>query len=130
MKFLCLGYYDAERMDSRPKSEIEAVMSQCMPRLDEFYGTGQVLLDAGLEVEARSVHSVDGAIRVADGRAAKTNATIGSVSVIEARDMEDAIRVASKHPSPSVEAGEAFGWIMEIRPIHTFRQPSRGDGER
>ena len=28
MKFLCLGYFDYEKMDSLPKSEIESVMSE------------------------------------------------------------------------------------------------------
>lgn len=28
MKFLCLGYFDHEKMDSLPKSEIESVMSE------------------------------------------------------------------------------------------------------
>jgi len=37
--------------------------------------------------------------------------------------MDDAIAVASKHPTHQVAAGAAFGWTIEIRPIHSFQQP-------
>ena len=42
MKFLCLGYYDSQTMDALPQAEIAAIMSQCGPPLEAFYGTGQV----------------------------------------------------------------------------------------
>jgi hypothetical protein len=46
---------------------------------------------------------------------------VGSAFVIEAADMEDAVRVASLHPATQVLAGEPFGWGLEIRPIHYFK---------
>ncbi len=60
---------------------------------------------------------------VADGRVADGGLLIGSATIIEARDMDDAIAVASKHPTPQVADGAAFGWTIEIRPIHSFQQP-------
>jgi hypothetical protein len=55
----------------------------------------------------------------------ETKEIIGSAFLIEARDMEEAIRVASLHPSTQVSAGEQFGWCIKIRPIHYFemREP-------
>jgi hypothetical protein len=44
--------------------------------------------------------------------------TIGSVFLIEASDMDEAIKIASLHPSVQIDAGEQFGWRIEIRPIH------------
>ncbi|WP_240159926.1 hypothetical protein [Paenibacillus aceris] len=35
---------------------------------------------------------------------------IGSAFLIEARDMEEAIRIASLHPTVQVASGEQFGW--------------------
>jgi hypothetical protein len=43
---------------------------------------------------------------------------IGSAFLIEGQDMEEAIRVASLHPTTRVVAGEQLHWGIEIRPIH------------
>lgn len=55
-----------------------------------------------------------------DGHYDATKEMIGSAFLIEARDMEEAIRVATLHPTAQVAAGEPFGWGIEIRPIHYF----------
>ena len=39
---------------------------------------------------------------------------------VEAKDLNDAIRVASKHPAAHL--GEHVGWGIEIRPIEFFQQ--------
>ncbi|MEQ1552477.1 YciI family protein [Sphingorhabdus sp.] len=120
MKFLCLGYYDAKSMDARPKAEIDAIMSQCRPFIEELHDTGQVVMDAGLDLETRRLKLVRGKVEIVEGRVLEACSRIGGVFVIEARDMEDAIRVAAMHPTTRVSDGEQFGWAIEIRPIHTF----------
>ncbi|TJY44066.1 hypothetical protein E5161_01320 [Cohnella pontilimi] len=122
MKFLCVGYFDRAKMDARPEQEINAVMSECEPHLEDFYKSGQVIMDAGLGKETKSMQRVKGKVKITDGPFAEAKETIGSVFVIEARDMEDAIRVASLHPAIQVAVGEQFGWRVEIRPIHHFEK--------
>ncbi|MBB6669478.1 YciI family protein [Cohnella nanjingensis] len=122
MKYLCLGYFNPEKMDARPKEEIDDVMRECQPRLEELYKTGQVMIDAGLDLEAKSVRRTSGDVRVIDGPFIESKEMIGSAFLIEARDMEEAIRVASLHPAIQVSAGERFGWGIEIRPIHYFEK--------
>ena len=41
MIFLCMGYFDPEKMDARPRAEIEAVMSECQPHIEKFYESGR-----------------------------------------------------------------------------------------
>ncbi|ARU60772.1 hypothetical protein CBW65_06465 [Tumebacillus avium] len=123
MKYLCLGYLNPEKMDARSKEEIDAVMSECMPHLQEFYNSGQVLLDAGLDSETKSLQRANGKVRVTDGPFSETKELIGSAFLIEAENIEEAIRIASLHPTTRMDAGEEFGWRLEIRPIHYFRQP-------
>lgn len=54
------------------------------------------------------------------------NAILSEVSwlavriLIEAQDMEDAIRIALLHPTTQVVEGEQFGWRIEIRPVRYF----------
>ncbi|WP_447726407.1 YciI family protein [Sphingomonas koreensis] len=120
MKYLCLGYYDAAQMDARPAAEIEALMDQCRPHIVEFHDSGRVLADAGLYLESRCVRRVDGEIRIGDGRVVDSAYRIGSVSIIEAADMEEAVQTACLHPTARISEGEAFGWAIEVRPIHSF----------
>ncbi|PWK09605.1 YciI family protein [Tumebacillus permanentifrigoris] len=122
MKFLCMGYFDPKKMNARPKEEIDAVMRECQPHLEEFYKSGQVLIDAGLDLETKSIRRVNGKVAVIDGPFVETKEMIGSAFLIEAQDMEEAIRVASLHPTTQVGAGEQLGWGIEIRPIHYFEQ--------
>ncbi|MBT2679930.1 hypothetical protein J7E38_13025 [Bacillus sp. ISL-35] len=120
MKFLCLGYLDSAKMDVRPKGEIDAVMQECQPHLEEFYKSGQVMIDAGLSFETKCLRRANGKVKVMDGPFIETKEMIGSAFLIEAQNMEEAIRIASLHPTVQVVAGEQFGWGIEIRPIHYF----------
>jgi len=121
MKFICFGYFDPEKMDTRPKSEMDALMLECQPHIEELYKSGQVIVDVGLESDAKSLQRVNGSLMVTDGSFVETKAVIGSAFIIEARDMDDAIRLTSLHPGAQVNAGEEFGWGIEIRPIHYFK---------
>ncbi|MBD3920346.1 hypothetical protein H8B09_16410 [Paenibacillus sp. PR3] len=122
MKFLCLGYLDSARMDARPKEEIDAVMNQCPPHLDELYNSGQLIIDAGLAPETKCLRQANGKVKVTDGPFTEAKEMIGSAFLIEARDMEEAIQIASLHPAVQIGAGEQFGWGIEIRPIHYFKK--------
>ncbi|CAN5730163.1 hypothetical protein BH11PSE1_BH11PSE1_14240 [soil metagenome] len=122
MKFLCLGYYDADKMDARPQAEIAAIMSQCGPHLEAYLGSGQVLMDAGLDKSTLRLRQVDGKLEITDAPPRDPRALIGSVSILEAQDFDAAVALAAKHPGPALPAGEQFGWVMEVRPIHTFTE--------
>ena len=120
MKYLCLGYFDPEKMDARPKAETDAVMRECQPHLEELYRSGQVIVDAGLTLETKCLRREDGKVRITNAPFNDAKEMIGSAFLIEARDMEEAIRLASLHPAMQVSAGEQFGWGIEIRPVHYF----------
>lgn len=120
MMFLCLGYLNAAKMDASPKEEIDKVMGECRPHLEELYKTGRVLLDAGLESEFKSIRRIDGKVRVVDGPFTETKEMIGSAFLIEAEHLEEAVQIASLHPAVQVGAGSEFEWGIEIRPIHYF----------
>ena len=70
---------------------------------------------------ATSVRVRDGKRLVTDGPFAETKELIGGFFVIEARDLNEAIRVASKHPAAHL--GERVGWGIEVRPIESYEQP-------
>jgi hypothetical protein len=55
---------------------------------EEFYKSGQVILDAGLDLETKSMRSVKGKVAVTDVPLFEAK-EIGSAFLIEARDMEE-----------------------------------------
>jgi hypothetical protein len=120
MKYQCMGFFDKEKMDALPKEEVDAIMLECQPHLDELYKSGHVLMDLGIGQEVKSLQRVGGKIQIDDNRSGEPAKVLGSVFVIEAQDMEEAIRVASQHPTVQVSSGEQLGWELEIRPVHTF----------
>ncbi|KRE44292.1 YciI family protein [Paenibacillus sp. Soil724D2] len=120
MKFLCLGYLESDKMDARPKDEIDTIMNECPPHMENLYKSGQVIIDAGLAPETKCLRRANGKEKVMDGPIIETKEMIGSAFLIEARDMEEAIQIASLHPAVQVASGEQFGWEIEIRPVHYF----------
>lgn len=121
MIFLCMGYFNPEKMDARPRAEIEAVMSECQPVVENFYKSGKVLIDAGLESETKSLRRVNGKVIVTEGPFTETKEMIGSIFIFEAESMDEAIQLASLHPTTQISRGEEFGWHIEIRPVHYFK---------
>lgn len=122
MKYLCLGYYDQVKMDALRKEEIDEIMRGCQPYMEQLYNTGQVMIDAGITAEIKCLRQAEGKVVVTDGPFVETKEMIGSALIIEAQDMEDAIRVASMHPSVQIGIAEPFGSRMEIWPIHYFEK--------
>ena len=123
MKYLCLAYYDEQAFEALPQAELDAIVSQC-PRYDQdLRESGHLLLQASLG-PSRSTMSVrprQGRPAVTDGPFAETKELVGGFFVIEARDLNEAIRVASKHPAAHL--GERVGWGIEVRPIESYEQP-------
>ncbi|TWT07956.1 hypothetical protein FQV26_09135 [Planococcus sp. CPCC 101016] len=120
MNYLCLGYLDKEKMNALPKEEIDSIMMECQPHLEELSNSGHMLVDAGVAQEVKSLQRVGGKIQVGEGQLTRSDKMIGSAFILEARNMEEAIRVASLHPTVQVSLGEQLGWEIEIRAIDFF----------
>ncbi len=122
MKFLCLAYYDEKKYESLPKDELAAIASQCQPHDEELYKGGHMKLVASLAAPAisKSIRPKNGKPLITDGPYAETKEHLGSFFIIEANDLEEATREASKHPAAHL--GENMGWGIEVRPIEFFKE--------
>jgi hypothetical protein len=123
VKYLCLAYYDEQAFEALPKAELDAIVSQCPRHDQDLRASGHLLLQASLG-PSRSTMSVrprQGRPAVTDGPFAETKELVGGFFIIEARDLNEAIRVASKHPAAHL--GERVGWGIEVRPIESYEQP-------
>lgn len=123
MKYLCLAYYDEKKFETLSKAEVEALVSQCPPHDASLRSSGHLVTQASLGPTRSSttIRPRNGKPSVTDGPFAETKEQVGGFFIIEARDLNEAIRVASKHPAALL--GEQVGWGIEVRPIEMFDQP-------
>ncbi len=119
MKYLCLAYYDEKKFETLTQADMAAIGRQCAPFDGELQRSGH-LLEVGslaLTKDSVSLRPKNGKVTVTDGPYAETKEQLGSYFLIEARDLNEAIQVASLHPAARLN--EHLGWGIEIRPIET-----------
>ncbi len=111
MKFICLGYVDPAYFPSIPEAEMNAMMDRCFEYDNELRAKGHFQGGHALQPPntAMTLRSVNGRVVVTDGPFAETKEQLGGIMILEARDLNHAIDLISRHPGPT------FGpW--EIRP--------------
>jgi len=125
MKYLCLAYYDVKKFEALPKAELDALVSQCPARDEELRKSGHLLIQASLGdlQSSTTIRPRNGKPSITDGPYTETKEQVGGFFMIEARDLNEAILVASKHPAAHL--GERVGWGVEVRPIEFFEQPQQ-----
>jgi hypothetical protein len=123
MKYLCLAYHDEKTSEALSQAELDAIGSKCKSHDEELHKGGQLILVGSLAPTrtTTSVRPRNGKALITDGPFAETKEQIGAFFIIEAKDLNEAILVASKHPAAHLN--EHLGWGIEVRPIEFFEQP-------
>ncbi|HET9700308.1 MAG TPA: YciI family protein [Burkholderiales bacterium] len=111
MKFVCLGYMEADKFETMPESERNAFVDGCFAYDDRLrqgghFAGGEALQSARTAVTLRARN---GKVTVTDGPYAETREQLGGILILEARDLNHAIELMSKHPGVG-------GGAFEIRP--------------
>ncbi|HSJ56210.1 MAG TPA: YciI family protein [Anaerolineae bacterium] len=122
MKYLCLIYYDEERLDSLPEAERNTLYAEAYAYYDELVRSGYGLAgDALHSVDmATTVRPQAGKASITDGPYLQTKEQLAGYMLLEARDLDEAIRLAARIP-PARLGG------VEVRPIRDMRPaPSNG----
>lgn len=111
MKYICLGYIDLKEYGTRPEEEQLALMDECFDYDDVLRANGHFTGGHALQPSdtAVTLRWKDGKATVTDGPYAETKEQLGGILILEARDLNHAIDIMSKHPG--VKAGP-----FEIRP--------------
>ena len=112
MKFMLLIYNDPNLLDEMPASEFDSEMRHCLSRADELRDEGRLLDSQMLEspATAKSVRIRRGKLSTFDGPFAESKEVLGGFNLIEAKDMEEAVRIASEFPW-------ARTGCVEVRPV-------------
>jgi hypothetical protein len=112
MKFVCLGYIEPEKWETATESEQKQMMEECFAYDDVLRKNGHFVGGEALQMarHAATLWWKDGNVVVTDGPYAETKEQLGGILLLEARDMDHAIELMSKHP------GVRLGGPFEIRP--------------
>jgi hypothetical protein len=111
MKYICLGYVDPGLFASVSEAEMNAMMDSCCAYDDQLRANGHFKGGEALQPPntAMTLRYANGRIVTTDGPYAETKEQLGGIMILEARDLNHAVELISKHP------GAKFGpW--EIRP--------------
>ena len=117
MRYLCLIYENEKEWESKPQSELEAVMAEYHTFTENIRSNGKFVAGEALQPTptATTVRVRNGKVSTTDGPFAETKEQLGGFYLIEAKDLNDAIQVASKIPS-------ARDGAIEVRPVIDFSQ--------
>ena len=109
MKYLCLVYLEEERLRAVPDRECQACG-------DGFRRSGVLVAAEALEpvATAATVRVRNGRMTVVDGPFAETKEQLAGFYLIDARDLNEAIQLASKIPPARVGS-------IEVRPVRELR---------
>jgi hypothetical protein len=115
MKFMVLIYNDDTLLDALPKAEFDTTMRGCIEHADELRRDGRLLDSQMLEAAstAKSLRSRKNRLTVVDGPFAETKELLAGFNLIEAEDMDEAVRIASEFPW-------AKTGCIEVRPVRDF----------
>lgn len=125
MKYVCFGYYDKGKFDGMTESERNAMLDTCFEyddhlRANGHWGGGEAL--QGPET-ALTLSWKNGKAATTDGPYAETKEQLGGILVLEARDMNHAVQLISRHP------GVKYGpW--EIRPAANLNELMKESEQR
>ena len=113
MKYVCLGFIDETKFAEIPQGDAQKMMEDCFAYDDELRRGGHFLGGEALDSARKAVtlRMNDGEVEITDGPYVETKETLGGILLLEARDLNHAISLMSKHPG--VKMGP-----FEIRPAN------------
>jgi hypothetical protein len=112
MKFMLLIYNESALLDALPAAEADGMMRDCLAHADELRGEGHLIESQMLQgaERAKSVRIRNGRLSATDGPFAEVKEVLGGFNLIEASDMDEAVRIAAQFPW-------ARTGCVEVRPV-------------
>ena len=110
MKYLCLVYLDEQRLNELPDED-------CVDYDAMIRDSGHCIASEALQsvTTATTVRVRNGQIAITDGPFAETKEQLSGFYLIEAKDLDEAIRIATKIPPATVGS-------IEVRPVRPIRE--------
>jgi hypothetical protein len=117
MRYVCLVYREEKRVDAMSRPEFAAFVAEHRAYDEALRKSGRGITAEGLQPvrTATTVRMRNGQVITTDGPFAETKEQLGGFFLIDAPDLDEAIRVAAKIPAARLGS-------IEIRPV---REPVR-----
>jgi hypothetical protein len=121
MKYLCLVYFEQQVLDDLSASEDAALARESIAYDDDLRRNGHYIASAALQPvrSATTVRMRGDKLSITDGPFAETREIMGGFIYIEARDLNEALRIAGNIPMARLGT-------IEVRPVQSFD----GEGAR
>ncbi|EJT06854.1 YciI family protein [Rhizobium sp. CCGE 510] len=115
MKYLCQVWFGGGVLDAMTKEEKTELDINSFNYDRDLAESGHMIVAQALQppTSAVTVRVRDGEMSVTDGPFAETKEALGGFILIEAKDLNEAVRVAAGIPLAKLGA-------IEVRPIHEF----------
>lgn len=112
MKFLMLVYTDDALIEALPPGEYDRMMRECLLHADELRAQGKLLDSQQLEMPrtGKSIRKRGEKVSVLDGPFAETKEILGGFNLLEAADLDEALRIAEQFPWTRTGS-------IEVRPV-------------
>ena len=119
MKYMLLIYDSEKNWAKFSDPEIQKIMGEYLQFTGEIRASGHYQSGAPLQPTptATSVRIRNGRTLVTDGPFAETGEQLGGYYLVEARDLDEAISIASRIPSARLGT-------IEVRPVAPVPQPT------
>ncbi|MET4728285.1 hypothetical protein ABIE09_002092 [Lysobacter enzymogenes] len=115
MKFLVMIYNDDALIEALPDGEYATMMRGCLQHADQMRADGKLMDSQMLAPPAQSVslRTRSGRTTFLDGPFAEAKEYLGGFNLIEAADMDEALRIAQEFPWSRTGR-------IEVRPVLDF----------
>ena len=116
MRYLCLIYHDEKELGAMPEAEMSALNARHLAFNEEILSSGHFIEAEALQPAAAAtcLRVRNGKVSLTDGPYMETKEMVAGFYLIEARDLNEAIAVASKLPSAPLGT-------VEIRPCRDLQ---------
>ena len=115
MKYLCLIYDDEKTWATMSQADAQAMMGEYFAFTERIKQSGHHLAGEALKPvnTATTVRVRNGKMSATDGPFAETKEQLGGFYMIEAKDLNEALQIASRIPSAKTGS-------IEVRPVEVF----------
>lgn len=122
MKYILLVYRDEKQWEAMSTQERDVIENACLANEQELWQSGHLLAVEALQSRntAITVRVVNGEVSLTDGPFTETQGQLFRLFFIQARDLNDAIRVASQMP-------QARRGAVEVRPVMGLDRPPKSN---
>ena len=117
MRYLCLLYGDENRWETMTKADMDKLFGEYVGFTEDIKRSGHHLAGEPLQPTrtATTVRLRNGRLSTTDGPFAETKEQLGGFYLIEAKDLNEAIQIASRIPAARIGS-------VEVRPLAEMGQ--------